>query len=228
VTTGAAYARLREVGAPVITTGEAASALRVSTSSASRTLRTLARQGLAGKIRYGLWSLADTPIDPRRLASEITRPYPSYVSFESALSARGMIDQLPREITVASLDRAKIIRTRHGTFAVRHLPPALFGGFDNENGLLLATPEKALFDYYYVTHASTRHRRRLPEVELPDRFLWAKVEHWLRRIEFAPLRARVEESLRAIGQRADAERPEYAARTLKVPLASGRGRPARR
>jgi len=198
MTTAAAYARLRELGAPVVTTGEAASALRVSTSSSSRTLRTLERQGLAWKIRYGLWSLADQPIDPRRLASEITRPYPSYVSFESALSAHGMIDQLPREVTVASLDRAKIIRTRHGTFSVRHLPPKLFGGFDSRDGLLLATPEKALFDYFYVTHASTRHRRRLPEVELPDQFSWTKVKHWLQRIEFERLRDQVDASLRAI------------------------------
>ncbi len=219
MTQGAAYARLRKVGTPVITTGEAASALRVSTSSASRTLRTLARQGLAAKIRYGLWSLADAQIDPRWLASEITRPYSSYVSFESALSARGMIDQLPREITVASLDRAKIIRTRYGTFAVRHVPPPLFGGFDNQSGLLLATPEKALFDYYYVTHASTRHRRRLPEVELPNRFSWAKVEHWLRRIEFAPLRARVGESLRATAERTDVEEP---AKRLRNPQRSAR------
>src|SRR2546428_9105733 len=195
VTAAASYSRLRALRSPVITTGEAAAALRVSTSAASRSLRTLAEQGLAQRIRYGLWSLAPEPIDPRRLASEITRPYPSYVSFESALSAHGMIDQLPRDISLASLDRAKRVKTSFATYVVRHLPPELFGGYEEQTGIPLATPEKALFDHFYVAYASAHPRRRLPELELPDGFSWAGVRKWLNRIRSASLRRRVEKPL---------------------------------
>ncbi len=202
MTTAETYARLRALGSPFISTGEATAALRVSTSAASRALRTLERQGLARRVRYGLWSLAPEPIDPRRLASEITRPYPSYVSFESALSAHGAIDQLPREVTLASLDRAKKVRTTVATFAVHHLPPELFGGFESRDGLSMATPEKALFDYYYVAHATLRHRRRLPELDLPPKFSWHRLQPWLSRVRSLRLRNQVEESLRKAVQQA--------------------------
>ncbi len=202
VTAAAAYARLRAVGSPLMTTGEAAAALRVSTSAASRTLRALGRQGLVRQVRYGLWSLAAEPLDARRLASEITRPYPSYVSFESALSAHGMIDQLPRDVTLASLDRAKRARTSFGTFEIHHLPAELFGGFESRDGVAIATPEKALFDYYYVAHANLRHRRRLPELELPRSFSRRRLRFWLDRIRFPRLRSKVQESLRAVVERA--------------------------
>ncbi len=192
------YARLRRIGAPVITTGEAAAALGVSTSAASRSLRALARQDLLQHVRYGLWSLMPAPVDPRRFVSEITRPYPAYLSFESALSAHGMIDQLPRAITVASLDRAKTIRTNLGTYAVHHLPPALFAGFTDAGGVPLATPEKALFDYVYLAHASGHPRRRLPELDLPARFSRAAVRRWSTLIASPALRDRVGAALDAL------------------------------
>ena len=122
------FAKLREVGAPTVTTREAAAALRVSTSSASRALRTLAERGLAQRIRHGLWSLADRTADPRLLAGEITRPHPAYISFASALAAHGVIDQIPREIALASTGRAKRVRTSQGIFVVHRVPPRLFGG----------------------------------------------------------------------------------------------------
>src|SRR5439155_21804429 len=91
------FAKLREIGAPTVTTRDAAAALRISTSSASRALRTLAQRGLARQIRHGLWSLADRPADPRLLAGEITRPHPADISLGSALAAHGVIDQIPLE-----------------------------------------------------------------------------------------------------------------------------------
>ena len=47
-------------------------------------------------------------VDPRRLADEVTRPYPAYISFASTLNFHQLIDQLPRDIAVASLDRSGI------------------------------------------------------------------------------------------------------------------------
>jgi len=50
----AAFAKLRAIGYPYLTTREAAAALRVSASSASRTLRTLSAHGLTERVRHGL------------------------------------------------------------------------------------------------------------------------------------------------------------------------------
>ncbi len=182
------FAKLREIGAPTVTTREAAAALRVSTSSASRALRTLAERGLARRIRHGLWSLADRTADPRLLASEITRPHPAYISFASALAAHGVIDQIPREISLASTGRAKRVKTSQGTFVVHRVPPRLFGGFDLKDGVAIATPEKALFDFVYVSQASGRTRQRLPELDLPRSFSRREVDGWIKRISSSRLR----------------------------------------
>ena len=187
----AMYAALRSVSAPVLTTAEAAAALRTSASSASRGLRTLERQGLVRRLRHGLWILTDRPLDPRAIVTELTRPFPAYVSFQSALAARGAIDQIPREISVASLAKPRRVETRLATFVIHRLPPALFGGFEESDGVAVATVEKALFDYFYVAAASGRTRARLPELDLPASFSRNKLESWLTRIRTVRLRTRV-------------------------------------
>lgn len=184
----AGYATLARLG-PILTTAEAAAALRVSTSSATRLLRDLEAHSLARHVRHGVWLVGMVQPDPLSLADEITRPYPSYVSFVSALNLHGMIDQLPREITVASLDRSKRVATELGTYRVSHLPPELFGGWTERDGIKLATPEKALFDIAYIGAAHGARPRRIPELELPPAFHRSETDRWLARIPSTRLRS---------------------------------------
>ena len=210
-----AYATLRAIGAPVITTGEAAAALRTSESSASRTLRTLTARGLLRKIRAGLWAVDGNERDPRAVAAELTRPFPAYVSFQSALAARGVIDQIPREFTVASLAKPKRVRTSVGTFSVHRLPPELFGGFERRDGYDLATVEKALFDYFYVASASGHPDRRLPELELPADFSEMRVRSWISRVASPRLRKLVADAITRTLEHA--EREETPKRSRRAP-----------
>jgi len=189
------FAVLDRLG-PTVTTGEAAAALNVSVSQASRLLRSLEGKGLARHVRYGLWIVGSNPVDPRALIEEITRPYPAYVSFTSALSAHGMIDQVPREISVASLDSAKRVKTEVGTYAVHHLPPELFGGWIERDGVKLAQPEKALFDLAYISAVHTGRPRRIPELELPASFDRGELDRWLSRIESPRVRTLTSRGLR--------------------------------
>lgn len=187
----AIYATLRRLSVRVLTTEEAAAALRTSRSSASRALRTLAAQGLVRRIRHGLWAAAPEPLDPRAIVTELTRPFPAYVSFQSALAARGAIDQIPREINVASLAKPKRVETTIGTYLLHRLPPELFGGFEELGGIALATSEKAIFDYFYVACASGHPDRRLPELDLPANFARKQVDGWVGRIRSPRLRTLV-------------------------------------
>jgi predicted transcriptional regulator of viral defense system len=191
----AAFAQLSRLGR-LVTTGDAAAALDISTSQASRLLRTLEGEDLARHLRYGLWLLGAGSVDPRTLIEEITRPYPAYVSFTSALNAHGMIDQLPREISVASLAAAKRVKTALGTFAFHHMPPALFGGWDERDGVKVALPQKALFDLVYVAAAHGARQPRVPELELPAGFDRADLESWLARIASPRLRTLTARGLR--------------------------------
>lgn len=189
------FATLDRLG-PTVTTGEAAAALNVSVSQASRLLRSLEGKGLARHVRYGLWIVGSDPVDPRALVEEVTRPHPAYVSFTSALNAHGMIDQVPREISIASLDSAKRIKTELGTYAIHHLPPELFGGWVERDGLKLAQPEKALFDLAYVSAVHSGRPRRIPELELPAAFNRDEVDRWLTRIASPRVRTLTARGLR--------------------------------
>jgi len=189
------FATLSRLG-PTVTTGEAAAALNVSVSQASRLMRTLEAQDLARHVRYGLWVIGSDPVDARTLIEDVTRPYPAYLSFTSALNAHGMIDQVPREISVASLDSAKRVKTELGTYTIHHLPPALFGGWMERDGVKLARPEKALFDLAYVSAVHRGRPHRIPELELPAEFDRDELDRWLTRIESPRVRTLVRRGLR--------------------------------
>ena len=176
-----AYATLEALG-PVMRTTEAAAALRRSASSTSRALRSLEEAGRARQVRHGLWIVWQGALDPFTIVGEITHPHPAYVSMTSALNHHGMIDQVPREISVASLDRARRIKTNVGTFAIHHLPPDLFGGWQETPRGPVATPEKAVFDLSYVGAVHAGRAPRVPEIELPASFDEAKLDTWIKRI----------------------------------------------
>ena len=157
-----AYASLRALGRPIVETREAAARLGTSPANASRILAALGESGLVRRIRRGLWAL-DPDVDPFVVAPYLTAPFPAYVSFWSALARHEMIEQIPRSVFVASLDRAKRVDAPMGAFSIHHLAPELFTGFDGEPETgYLATPENALFDTIYV-------RAPHVEVELGDR-----------------------------------------------------------
>lgn len=191
----ASFSDLSRLG-PTIRTSEAAAALGVSVSQASRLLRTLERRNLARHIRHGLWIVGADSIDPRALAAEITRPHPAYVSFTSALNAHGMIDQVPREISIASLDEAKRVKTALGTFVVHHLSPEVFGGWEERGGILLAQPEKALFDLAYVSAVHRGRPQRIPELDLPDNFRKSELDQWVSRIRSPRVRTLTKRGLK--------------------------------
>jgi predicted transcriptional regulator of viral defense system len=182
----AAYSALERLG-PVVSTAEAAAALRRTASSTSRLLRGLEEVGRAQQVRAGLWAIGPNRPDIFAIVAELTRPHPAYVSFLSALSYHGMIDQIPREISVASLDRAHRINTNLGTFAIHHLAPELFGGWQETGRGRVATPEKAVFDLSYVSAVHAGAPRRIPELDLPTGFDPKAIDQWVDRIVSARL-----------------------------------------
>ena len=178
-----ALGRLRGLRVPAATTSDAAAVLGLSTEAASHTLRRLASSGLLTPVRRGLWALSDQ-VDPLALAEYVTAPYPSYVSLQTALYRRGMISQIPSSIYLVSLARSDLIGTRVGNYSVHHIRPELFGGFEHDarSGTKLALPEKALFDFLYLSPTRGRLFAALPELELPRGFRQSMVREWMDRI----------------------------------------------
>jgi predicted transcriptional regulator of viral defense system len=192
--TGEAISDLRGMGGLVVTTREAAMRWRVDQQVAGKRLSRAERDGQVLKLRRGLWSL-DPNVKPEVLPPFLTAPYPAYVSFWSALYSHGMIEQIPRMIFVASLDRAQRIETTRGTFQIHHLAPEVFGGFTGgEEAGYLARPEKAIFDAVYV-RAAAHGRAYFTELELPPDLDANLLYGWTDRIKGKRLQTLVKKHL---------------------------------
>lgn len=189
-----AYAELRRLGRPVLSTREAAALWRSEQTTTSRRLASLADAGLVLRIRRGLWAV-DRTIEPFSLGPYLTAPLPAYVSLWSALADHGMIDQIPRQISLISLARPRRIVTTLGTYVVHQLTPELFGGYTHTERGYLASAEKALFDLVYV-RAAAGTRAHPPELSLPGNFDRANLNPWIDRIESPRLRTLVTRRLR--------------------------------
>lgn len=194
-----AIGRLRSLHIPAATTADAAAVLGLSIEAASHTLRRLASSGLVTRVRRGLWALSDGP-DPLALAEYVTAPYPSYVSLQTALYRRGMVTQISSMIYLVSLTRSDRIETNVGTYSVHHIRPELFGGFEHDpaSGTKLALPEKALFDFLYLSPTRGRLFAALPELELPRGFRRSEVRAWTDRIPSPRSRSIVRRKLDAL------------------------------
>jgi CRP-like cAMP-binding protein len=73
--------------------------------------------------------------------------------------------------------------TKVGTFSIRHVAPEVFGGYEEtERGVKLATAEKALFDFAYLSSSRSRLFTSLPELELPRGFRRKELSRWLAKI----------------------------------------------
>jgi predicted transcriptional regulator of viral defense system len=157
---------------------------------------------LVRRVRHGLWAL-DPDVELIVVAPYLTAPHPAYVSFWSALARHGMIEQIPAQTFVASLERTKKVQTSLGPFSIHRLSPELFFGFygSPERGYL-ATPEKALFDSVYI-RAPRGGRAYFPELSLPASFDRSKLDEWVKKIPRPGMRTIVKRGLEAAVAQAD-------------------------
>jgi predicted transcriptional regulator of viral defense system len=192
---------------PVFTTADASTVLELRTDAASQTLRRLGSAGLVVAVRRGLWAIDALP-DRLSLVEYITAPYPAYVSLQSALYLRGVVDQIPEIVYVVSLGRRATVRTPAAVYSVHHLPSDLFGGFERDagTGVKLARAEKALFDLLYLYGTRTRLFRALPELELPAAFNPNEIRRWIRKIPSRRLRTLTSRRLEELELRPAAQR----------------------
>jgi len=192
-----AYRSLKQLDRPVITTEEAGARWGTKPRTTSHRLKAMSESGLIGHLRPGLWSL-DPDIPPFAVASYLTAPYPAYVSFWSALAHHGLIEQIPRRISVASLGRTRTVKTAVGAYEIHRLAPELFGGYrDTGRHGYVATPEKAIFDTVYVRAAAGK-KAFFTELSLGRDFNRKEAGRWAELIESPRLRTLVSRRLREV------------------------------
>jgi predicted transcriptional regulator of viral defense system len=196
---------------PVFTTAEVVARAGVTPANASRDLAELEKNDMVVRVRRGLWAVQRHPdFSPYAVVPYLFEgEQEGYVSLLSALNLHGMIEQIPRVVQVVTKKQRPRRRTRVATYEFYRLAPKLFGGFGlyRRTGKFdIATPEKALFDAMYLSARKGRRFAALPELEVPGSFSPSEVEHWVERIELAPLRAAVRERWADVRSRLDVSR----------------------
>lgn len=74
---------------------------------------------------------------------------PSYISLHSALSFYGILSQFVYSVTSITTRKTKKLMIAEKEYVYSHVNQNHFWGYEKSNGMLIATPEKALVDTLY-------------------------------------------------------------------------------
>jgi predicted transcriptional regulator of viral defense system len=196
-----ALQRLRALATPVVESRDAAALLQVSTSNATTILRRLAKSGMIAHLSRGRW-LVTEKIDSLALPELISAPYPAYISMQSALFHHGLIEQIPSVVYAVTPARPRRLQTPLGTISFHRMPPELFMGFELSppSNAKIATPEKALFDLFYLAPGRSRvfSNQPQPELMIPRRFQWQRLKEYTKLVKSAARSAYIAEKIRSL------------------------------
>lgn len=129
------------------------------------TLNRLVKSGILVRLAKNIYSPFTGAVDIKKIASEIY--FPSYLSFEQALSQYGILSQIPYTQTFATTRPAKKMVIADIAVEFSHIKKELFFGFTLENGKYIAEKEKALLDELYMISMGKRSIN-LAELDLRD------------------------------------------------------------
>ena len=188
-----ALTRLQNLKVGVFQTSDAAVCLGVSRGTASKILSRLGASKSVIRLAQGIWALPGR-VDMLAVPEQLTAPWPSYVSLQSALYYHGLITQIPAVTYAVSLSRTRLFRNPLGVYSIHQIKPDFFLGYETvgKAGIKMATPEKALLDILYFSPARSSLFRKLPEVELSSRFKVKAAREMIRKIS-SPQRRRLVE-----------------------------------
>lgn len=154
----------------VFTTGLYAQTEGLTLSAASKKLGRLARKRFIQKIARGVWANPSHPFfTPLACVPYLLGKEHGYVSLLTALHRHGLMSQIPATFQVATTGHSRVARTSVGTFEFFQLKPELMRDGVQWSAtklpFLIASPEKALFDTFYLATRKGRRFSKLPELE---------------------------------------------------------------
>ena len=190
---------LQKIPIPLFQTKDIAEMFGFSVDRASKYLEVLRQKHFLEKVSQGKWIIRNSDFDLLQVPEFLVAPNDSYISLHTALFFHGMIEQIPTKTYSVTTDRSKVVKTSLGVFSFHHCALNLFTGFEYKKPYFkLATPEKALVDYFYFAPSKSRQFAMLPELEIPKTFSWNKAYEFCKMIPSPRTRALVYTKLRAI------------------------------
>lgn len=121
---------------------------------------------------------------------------PSYYSLASVLAMNGIIPEGATAYTLVTSKKTQQYTNTFGMFHYRHLPPHLFFGIkQREDGVWMATPEKAFLDYLYFYSKKFKPDFRLWQEERFDELEtlnWKLMSEWAAKYRMEKMNTLVE------------------------------------
>jgi predicted transcriptional regulator of viral defense system len=106
------------------------------------------KNGVLINIEKNKYYLTGKNIDTFEIANFLYQP--SYISLETALNYWGVLSQFPFEITNVTSKKNITKKFDEKIYSYSHINSKYFGMFTKKNNMLIALPEKALFDQIYL------------------------------------------------------------------------------
>jgi len=126
----------------------------LSKASLKVALSRLTAKKILTRVKRGVYQLSLAEIDVKKIANQLY--YPSYLSFESALSIYGILSQIPYTQTFATVKKSKKMNLNNTEVEFTQIKKDLFFGYLLENGIYIAEAEKALLDELYLISRGKR------------------------------------------------------------------------
>ena len=113
-----------------------------------RVIEGFQKNGILTKIERNKYQITDSHVTSFEVANFLYQP--SYISLETALNYWGILSQFPYEMTSITTKKTVSKELDGVTYTYRHISPKYFGMFEKVDKMLIASPEKALFDQIYL------------------------------------------------------------------------------
>lgn len=139
---------LKSFNKPYFTVADLEKILVMSRNVLYVTLNRLVKSGVLIRLKRGVYQPEFQSLELEKTANELY--YPSYLSFESALSRYGILSQIPYSLTFATTKTTKKQSLAGREVEYRQLKDELFFGYTLVGGIYLAEPEKAILDQLYL------------------------------------------------------------------------------
>lgn len=157
--------KLRDFHKSYFTVSDLEKVLDLDRNSLYVTLNRLVKSGILLRQAKNVYSLFTDSFEVEKIGNELY--FPSYLSFEYALSFYNILLQIPYTITFATLRPAKKMTIGGIAVEFSHLKKELFFGYLLVQGKYIAEKEKALLDQLYMVSMGKRSID-IDELDLKD------------------------------------------------------------
>ena len=106
------------------------------------------------RVAHGWYANPFHPPFPEEIAMVLRLP--CYLSLEYALSRKGVLSQHVYTLTLVTLQTPYTFRTEKVWYEFHKINQPLFWGYEDEQGILVGTVEKALLDLLYIRGVRTK------------------------------------------------------------------------